>query len=226
MDDKKSVVAEEKEETVTEENQELEKEEDILDLSYDEKDLDNIDEWNEKKDENEEEIYKIQVRLSEIDSLKFEYENTWETENPSMSGEEYEALLLEEKDLYRRLKEINKKKKKTNVDNTPLWMIIYAVVQAVISSPVMIFIQIDLLNKVATWEWLNKVFATLSDFWGNFFLYTLLFIFPVINVLITLIIYLIIKKDKPSKKVFRYILFGHIGLMLISAIIAILIMFV
>lgn len=196
---------------------------DNVDLEYNESDLNTIEEWEEKKPKNEaeEKMYTIDIRLSEIEALKFDYEATWESENPSISPEKYDELILEEKELYKQKRELGKTRKRNIADNTPLWIILYGIIQAVVSSPVMIFIQISILNKAAEWEWLNEVFSKMSEFWATTTLYTILFIFPIINFLITLIIYFVLKKGTYSKKAFKVVLFGHLTLMIISAIIAI-----
>ena len=138
-----------------------------------------------------EEIFKIDVRIQEIDVLFERYEDIlYSSGEETLNEEEIEHLSEEYKELRKRKKELVKLTRKSIWDKFPIWMSVYAIFQIVFS----LFI---IIPSFALSSILIKPFPE-APFW------LLDLTVPVLNSLISLTILLLLK-DKNHKKIFFWI---------------------
>ena len=157
----------------------------------------------EKEAKIREEIYAIDVRLQELDSIFEQYEDALtEREEEILSEEELNKLIDEYHELKKKKKELAKNFKKSKWEMIPLWMAVYAVCQFIFS---FFLVQIQLSFYFTTWlrGLIYKAWDT-----GSWLLYVLPFVIPVLSLLASLIIFLKLK-DRTKRKIFAIIFAIH-----------------
>lgn len=157
----------------------------------------------EKEAKIREEIYAIDVRLQELDSIFEQYEDALtEREEEILSEEELNKLIDEYHELKKKKKELAKNFKKSKWEMIPLWMAVYAVCQFIFS---FFLVQIQLSFYFTTWlgGLIYKAWET-----GSWLFYVLLFVIPVLSLLASLIIFLKLK-DRTKRKIFAIIFAIH-----------------
>lgn len=172
--------------------------------------IENRDNFNIENENIEEQLYEIEVKMQEIDAKIERFEDAlYERNEEIFSYEEY----LQLKEEYKNLKKVKKaisKQKKGKWDNIPVWMFAYGVFQIIFS-----FFMVLNMASILFAEWFLGMFSEITKFWSivGFFM------LPLISVLLSLIIFLLIK-DKARKKFFLIIF----SIQFIETVIAVIIM--
>ncbi|MGD9886664.1 MAG: hypothetical protein AB7T03_01725 [Bacilli bacterium] len=152
-----------------------------------------------------EKIFEIEIKLQEIDAIIERAEDEFyhkENEQNEVSPEETQKL-IELKNEYRTLvkqkKQLQKSLKSSVWDNFPVWIGLYAVFQLIFSFYL-------ILTQISTYfaQW----FFTVINGSTEFAFYVSLFIIPFLNLVLSLVIWLIIK-NKLHKKIFLYVYLIH-----------------
>ena len=157
-------------------------------------------------------IFKINIRIQEIDAILENYEEALYSKNEEiLSEEEYDNLKEEYRDLVKQRKELTKQRKESIWDYMPTWMAVYAIFQIV-------FCFFIILTQASAYfaEWMYGVFTKVPDW----LFYTLPFVIPFLNLMLSLTIYFFIK-DKKQRKLFFYIYLIQIIQTLITVVILI-----
>lgn len=146
----------------------------------------------------EEKIYEIEIKMQEIDSKLEMYEDSYYNGDDNIFPlEEYDRLKQEYKELKKQKKALLKENKQNSFwDKVPVWMVAYGIFQIIFS----FFFVISMVSILFSSWFLGNVITKSTKFWEAFSF----FFIPFISLLISTIIFLLIK-DKLRKKIFLVI---------------------
>ena len=183
------------------EQQELQNNDDVVDISTDEIEVNEVDEVEEK-------IYQIDIKMQEllVNIEKIEGSYSPEQFDELDNNEEYKQLQEQYKKLNAEKKQILKEeraKEKSKLAEVSIWVIIYGIISFIISFPL---VTLSAWTDFAIWllDIFSESFANLNTdgFLHDLITFLIIFSLPLLINLITWLVHNNFIKSKTDRKVF------------------------
>ncbi len=157
----------------------------------------------------------IARRIHELDIILEEIEDKlYNQEIETLEDTEYKDYKKESDELRKELKALRKSNKKEgSLESLPIWIPIYALLICILSAyPIVPMLPLYFMDYV--YPALPAVMQT------AFMFYLLMISYSLIQVLVSLFIWLYAFKNKATKKMFFYVFCGHVLVALVSCLVA------